>query len=141
MSRAEAIKLTEICLVVVTDKVYAAVDSGLLRGSPERRSAVKRRILAAIAAAVLSLGVAAPMAYADPDFGPGNSSKGPNDGGRSVILRARRWTRLAASRSRALKHCVASGCIPEATLLLGGAPLFDFSDPAVHRPGNGCARR
>src|SRR5215218_10669857 len=47
----------------------------------ERRSAVKRRILAVIAAAVLSLGVAAPMAYADPDFGPGNSSKGPNDGG------------------------------------------------------------
>jgi hypothetical protein len=47
----------------------------------ERRSAVKRRILAAIAAAVLSLGVAAPMAYADPDFGPGNSSKGPHDGG------------------------------------------------------------
>jgi len=43
---------------------------------------VKRRILAAIAAAVLSLGVvAAPAAYADPDFGPGNSSKGPNDGG------------------------------------------------------------
>jgi hypothetical protein len=42
---------------------------------------VKRRILAAIAAAVLSLGVAAPAAYAVPDFGPGNSSKGPNDGG------------------------------------------------------------
>jgi hypothetical protein len=42
---------------------------------------VKRRILAAIAAAVLSLGVAAPMAYADPDFGPGNSNKGPHDGG------------------------------------------------------------
>ena len=30
---------------------------------------------------VLSLGVAAPAAYAAPDFGPGNSSKGPNDGG------------------------------------------------------------
>jgi hypothetical protein len=43
---------------------------------------VKRRIIVAIAAAVLSLGVAAaPAAYADPDFGPGNSSKGPNDGG------------------------------------------------------------
>jgi hypothetical protein len=51
-------------------------------GQPEKgEGAVKRRILAAIAAAVLSLGVAAPMAYADPDFGPGNSSKGPNDGG------------------------------------------------------------
>jgi hypothetical protein len=33
---------------------------------------VKRRILVAITAAVLSLGVAAPMAYADPAFGPGN---------------------------------------------------------------------
>jgi hypothetical protein len=55
---------------------------GLAKGAARgRRSAVKRRILAAIAAAVLSLGVAAPMAYADPDFGPGNSSKGPNDGG------------------------------------------------------------
>jgi hypothetical protein len=41
---------------------------------------VKRRILVAITAAVLSLGVAAPAAYADLDFGPGNSSKGPNDG-------------------------------------------------------------
>jgi hypothetical protein len=40
---------------------------------------VKCRIIVAIAAAVLSLGVAAP-AYADLDFGPGNSSKGPNDG-------------------------------------------------------------
>jgi hypothetical protein len=84
---------------------------------------VKRRILAAIAAAVLSLGVAAPMAYANPDFGPGNSSKGPHDGGRSVILRARRWTRLAASRSRALKHSVASGMHPEATLLFGRCKL------------------
>jgi hypothetical protein len=42
---------------------------------------VKRRIIVAIAAAVLSLGVAAPAAYADPDFGPGNSSKGPHDAG------------------------------------------------------------
>jgi hypothetical protein len=25
--------------------------------------------------------LAAPAALADPDFGPGNSSKGPNDGG------------------------------------------------------------
>jgi hypothetical protein len=61
---------------------------------------VKRRIIVAIAAAVLSLGVAAPAAYAVPDFGPGNSSKGPNDGGRSAILRARRRRSLAASRSR-----------------------------------------
>jgi hypothetical protein len=42
---------------------------------------VKRRIIVAIAAAVLSLGVAAPAAYATPDFGPGNSSKGPHDPG------------------------------------------------------------
>ena len=27
------------------------------------------------------LGALAPSALADPDFGPGNSSKGPNDGG------------------------------------------------------------
>lgn len=42
---------------------------------------MKRRVIVAIAAAVLSLGVAALPAYAVPDFGPGNSSKGPNDGG------------------------------------------------------------
>ena len=42
---------------------------------------MKRRAIVAIAAAVLSLGVAAPAAYADPDFGPGNSSKGPHDPG------------------------------------------------------------
>jgi hypothetical protein len=67
----------------VSDKGVSRCDSGLLRVQPgERRSAVKRRIIVAIAAAVLSLGVvAAPAAYADPDFGPGNSSKGPNDGG------------------------------------------------------------
>jgi hypothetical protein len=35
-------------------------------------------------AAILSTAavlVASPAAFADPDFGPGNSSKGPNDGG------------------------------------------------------------
>jgi hypothetical protein len=31
--------------------------------------------------ASLALMVVAPAAMADPDFGPGNSSKGPNDGG------------------------------------------------------------
>jgi len=36
----------------------------------------------AIAFATLGvLGALAPAALADPDFGPGNSSKGPNDGG------------------------------------------------------------
>ena len=38
-----------------------------------------------IAVVFTTLGVlgalAAPAAFADPDFGPGNSSKGPNDGG------------------------------------------------------------
>ena len=42
---------------------------------------MKRRILAAIAAAVLSLGVAAPMAYADPAFGPGNNGGGQGNSG------------------------------------------------------------
>jgi hypothetical protein len=41
---------------------------------------MKRRITAALAAGALALAATAP-AYADPDFGPGNSSKGPNDGG------------------------------------------------------------
>jgi hypothetical protein len=41
---------------------------------------VKRRAIVAIAAAVLSLGVAAPAAYAG-SFGPGNSDKGPHDAG------------------------------------------------------------
>jgi len=40
-----------------------------------------KRTLTAIACAVLfSLGTVT-TAFADPDFGPGNSSKGPNDGG------------------------------------------------------------
>jgi hypothetical protein len=41
---------------------------------------MKKRV--AIAFATLGvLGALAPAALADPDFGPGNSSKGPNDGG------------------------------------------------------------
>jgi hypothetical protein len=78
---------------------------------------VKCRIIVAIAAAVLSLGVAAPAAYADPEFGPGNSSKGPKDGGQLSSPGPdgeHAWLQLGA---RALKHCVASGCLPEATLL------------------------
>ena len=59
----------------------SAVIAGCCGAAQERRGAVKRRVIVAIAAAVLSLGVAAPAAYAAPDFGPGNSSKGPNDGG------------------------------------------------------------
>lgn len=35
----------------------------------------------AVVLASFGLMVAAPAAMADPDFGPGNSSKGPNDGG------------------------------------------------------------
>jgi len=31
--------------------------------------------------AVFALSIGAPTALAAPDFGPGNSSKGPNDGG------------------------------------------------------------
>jgi hypothetical protein len=42
---------------------------------------MRRKAFASIiAAAALALSAAAP-AVADPDFGPGNSSKGPNDGG------------------------------------------------------------
>jgi hypothetical protein len=40
---------------------------------------MRRLIIAAIAAASLLTG--AGIAYADPDFGPGNSSKGPQDPG------------------------------------------------------------
>jgi hypothetical protein len=40
---------------------------------------MKRIALAVVAALTLLLGASA--AAADPDFGPGNSSKGPNDGG------------------------------------------------------------
>ncbi|MGH9287651.1 MAG: hypothetical protein ACRD0V_05030 [Acidimicrobiales bacterium] len=41
--------------------------------------AVKRIALAVVASLTLLLGAGA--AAADPDFGPGNSSKGPHDGG------------------------------------------------------------
>jgi hypothetical protein len=40
---------------------------------------MKRLVVAVVATAVLVLGAGA--AAADPDFGPGNSSKGPNAGG------------------------------------------------------------
>jgi hypothetical protein len=40
----------------------------------------RKKALASILA-VASLSIAAAPAFADPDFGPGNSSKGPNDPG------------------------------------------------------------
>jgi hypothetical protein len=42
---------------------------------------VVRRVLAAILAAGALAAGGAVAAYADPDFGPGNSSKGPQDPG------------------------------------------------------------
>jgi hypothetical protein len=44
---------------------------------------VKENIMRKIAAflAIGALAVVPSTAFADPDFGPGNSSKGPNDGG------------------------------------------------------------
>jgi hypothetical protein len=50
---------------------------------------VKRRIILAITAAVLSLGVAAPAAYADPSFGPGNRGGTGNNNDHSNIGDAR----------------------------------------------------
>jgi hypothetical protein len=41
---------------------------------------MRKPITAALLAAALTLGTIG-VAGADPDFGPGNSSKGPNDGG------------------------------------------------------------
>jgi hypothetical protein len=41
---------------------------------------MRRKALASILAAG-ALSIATAPAFADPDFGPGNSSKGPNDGG------------------------------------------------------------
>lgn len=38
-------------------------------------------VLGAIALSAVMVGGTAGTAFADPDFGPGNSSKGPNDGG------------------------------------------------------------
>jgi hypothetical protein len=40
----------------------------------------RKRLVAGLAALALCLGGAAP-AFAAPDFGPGNSQKGPHDGG------------------------------------------------------------
>lgn len=40
-----------------------------------------RRKLALTLLAVTFAAASAAPAYADPDFGPGNSSKGPNEGG------------------------------------------------------------
>jgi hypothetical protein len=41
---------------------------------------MKRKLLVGLTALALCVGGAAP-AFADPDFGPGNSKKGPNDPG------------------------------------------------------------
>ena len=40
----------------------------------------RRKVTAVLLASAFALSATAP-AFADPDFGPGNSSKGPNDGG------------------------------------------------------------
>ena len=40
----------------------------------------RRKITAVLLASAFALSATAP-AFADPDFGPGNSSKGPNDPG------------------------------------------------------------
>jgi len=40
-----------------------------------------RKFAALVLAAALGVGALGTVAAADPDFGPGNSSKGPNDGG------------------------------------------------------------
>jgi hypothetical protein len=42
---------------------------------------MKKRIAVAFATFGVLGALAAPAAFADPDFGPGNSSKGPNDAG------------------------------------------------------------
>jgi hypothetical protein len=41
---------------------------------------MRRKLVAGLLAAA-ALSITAAPAVADPDFGPGNSSKGPNDGG------------------------------------------------------------
>jgi hypothetical protein len=41
---------------------------------------MRKKTAAVLLAGVFALSVPA-AAFADPDFGPGNSSKGPNDGG------------------------------------------------------------
>jgi len=41
---------------------------------------MRRKVLASVLAAA-ALSITAAPAFADPDFGPGNSDKGPNDSG------------------------------------------------------------
>jgi hypothetical protein len=59
-------------------EVGAAAGDADWRTNKEMRT-MKRIVVAVVAALTLLLGASA--AAADPDFGPGNSSKGPNDGG------------------------------------------------------------
>jgi hypothetical protein len=47
---------------------------------PEEKNMRRRKLLAAVLT-VGALAIPAAPAVGDPDFGPGNSSKGPNDGG------------------------------------------------------------
>ena len=42
---------------------------------------MRRKLMAILLAGAFALALPASTAFADPDFGPGNSSKGPNDPG------------------------------------------------------------
>jgi hypothetical protein len=63
-------------------KVHCAVPAGPERivVGEERREEMRKKIAAVLLAGAFALSIPA-AANADPDFGPGNSSKGPNDGG------------------------------------------------------------
>jgi hypothetical protein len=55
-------------------------ESKLRRTNHKEVVCMRRKALASILA-VAALSISAAPAFADPDFGPGNSSKGPHDGG------------------------------------------------------------
>jgi hypothetical protein len=52
-----------------------------LAGGEEEVNDLKRKLTLAFLAVTLGVASAAPVALADADFGPGNSSKGPHDPG------------------------------------------------------------
>jgi hypothetical protein len=79
---------------------------------------VKRRIIVAMAAAVLSLGVCCSGRLRRSGLRSGQQLQGPTTGGEvSSSGPDDNGARLQVGAA-ALKHCVALGCIPEATLLL-----------------------
>jgi hypothetical protein len=70
---------TELPVTITGSETAEIPNHSSQKGSPMRRKV--GAVLSALALSAVMVGGTAGVAFADPDFGPGNSQKGPNDGG------------------------------------------------------------